>query len=413
MRAIGHLALLLHLAGALLCVSACRVDGYFVFPDSTESGDACDAKTNRCIRCLSNNECDSGICLMETGEIGACVDKSTIVYAVPGGPTMGECLQTAPCSIKTALTIAATHPDRSVVLMSPGTYATDLVIIGGNPLMIIGDGATVTGGSAIGLWAGDGANVTVLGLTVATGENLSPIGCRTSDLPTKLRLLSVSVSGTPAQGFYAANGFDGCEVTMDQVVMHQVANPVRRSTIVIDRSRILNVDGLVGTALVLQSDSGGTSVLTMTNSVVSGGLTFEGNQTVSVSFSTIYGCEGPALPPLGCNRGVEGESSNGSGLSFRNNIIAGQSVTDSVNCTSCGSLQASFVNNILYPQGTAISGNFVVPPQLVSPANHDYRLSVGSPAIDAADAVTTDHDLVGTMRPAGPRADLGAFELAP
>jgi hypothetical protein len=76
-------------------------------------------------------------------------------------------------------------------------------------------------------------------------------------------------------------------------------------------------------------------------------------------------------------------------------------------------LQTSFVNNITFPQSAMIPGNFAVPPQLVNPANHDFRLRPGSPAIDAADTVTTDHDLTGAVRPVGPRADLGAFELAP
>lgn len=41
MRAINHLTLLLcHLAGPLLYLAACRVDGYFVFPDSSDSADA-------------------------------------------------------------------------------------------------------------------------------------------------------------------------------------------------------------------------------------------------------------------------------------------------------------------------------------------------------------------------------------
>lgn len=40
MRALKHLALLPLLAGLVLCLAACRVDGYFVLPDSSDASDA-------------------------------------------------------------------------------------------------------------------------------------------------------------------------------------------------------------------------------------------------------------------------------------------------------------------------------------------------------------------------------------
>lgn len=43
MHAIKHLALLLHLTSLLLYVAACRVDGYYYPPDSTDTGDAAPA----------------------------------------------------------------------------------------------------------------------------------------------------------------------------------------------------------------------------------------------------------------------------------------------------------------------------------------------------------------------------------
>ena len=49
----------------------------------------------------------------------------------------------------------------------------------------------------------------------------------------------------------------------------------------------------------------------------------------------------------------------------------------------------------------------------VGPRTHDYRLSEGSPAIDAGVAIESVRtDRTGTARPQGTRVDVGAFERA-
>jgi hypothetical protein len=45
----------------------------------------------------------------------------------------------------------------------------------------------------------------------------------------------------------------------------------------------------------------------------------------------------------------------------------------------------------------------------VNAAAHDYHLSAGSPAVDAAD-FGPDHDFEGEARPNGARFDIGADE---
>jgi hypothetical protein len=98
--------------------------------------------------------------------------------------------------------------------------------------------------------------------------------------------------------------------------------------------------------------------------------------------------------------------------------------------------QTTYVTNNLYfdPQGgvrrdanaLSITDRINVNPLLVSPATRDFRLALGSPAIDAASSevaewATTQYmntygvdirkDLIGTIRPQGAAWDMGAFEF--
>jgi len=58
--------------------------------------------------------------------------------------------------------------------------------------------------------------------------------------------------------------------------------------------------------------------------------------------------------------------------------------------------------------------DFVADPMFVDPANHDYRLKPGSPAIDAGEPLAhIDTDLRGVKRPQGGKPDIGAYEYTP
>lgn len=76
-------------------------------------------------------------------------------------------------------------------------------------------------------------------------------------------------------------------------------------------------------------------------------------------------------------------------------------------------------NNIIYKDvafdaddNMSMAANtLTVNPQLSSPANADFTVSSGSPAVDAAISdLTTDKDFAGNARPQGGVADIGAYE---
>jgi hypothetical protein len=103
-----------------------------------------------------------------------------------------------------------------------------------------------------------------------------------------------------------------------------------------------------------------------------------GANAITISFSTIYHRRGIEAPSTGVQPGI----------TLANNIIVGLSSfsPDSARCTAC-----SFVNNVIYPQGTLLPGNILMDAKLVDPDNGDLHVKDGSPAIDAASSTGVDH----------------------
>jgi uncharacterized repeat protein (TIGR01451 family) len=97
-------------------------------------------------------------------------------------------------------------------------------------------------------------------------------------------------------------------------------------------------------------------------------------------------------------------------LALTNNIVVSHSV--GISATTPATLLAH--NTLLWSNtDDPISGTAAIlePPMLAAPAQHDYHLRPGSPAIDAGISVNVPIDADGEPRPIGPLPDVGADEF--
>jgi hypothetical protein len=74
-----------------------------------------------------------------------------------------------------------------------------------------------------------------------------------------------------------------------------------------------------------------------------------------------------------------------------------------------------YQHSLVWPSSSLSgTGNIMGDPQFVDPANGNFHLRSGSPAIDSANPErSTGKDQAGVVRPQGTRADIGAFEYVP
>jgi uncharacterized repeat protein (TIGR01451 family) len=97
-------------------------------------------------------------------------------------------------------------------------------------------------------------------------------------------------------------------------------------------------------------------------------------------------------------------------LSLANNIVVSHSI--GISATAQATLLAH--NTLLWSNdGDPVSGTAAIlsPPMLAAPAQHDYHLRPGSPAIDAGIPVNVPTDIDGEPRPLGLLPDIGADEF--
>jgi hypothetical protein len=326
--------------------------------------------------------------------MGTCTSADSVVYASAAGSTSSNCTQLAPCTLDRAIAIADTT--RFIIRMTPGSYLGSETI-DAKQIVIDGYGSSLAApSSANAFLVRDSATATILGLTLSTTTTEPAIECDGGSVTlshVSINAFAESVVSNPPTG--------SCAITIDQSDFHTTYTNLpavlvtTQVTVVIQRSVIDGGDGIVTYA-----DS---SAIRLENSIVknqngSDGALW-GAGPISASFTTFVDS------PIKCG--------------------ANTSIVDSILVATAGdvvtlgtSTHCNVNDSLLTPQNGAYVGSgdhLNTDPLFVDKTNGNYMLASGSPAIDAVPlgATVPAVDLVGTTRPQGPRADLGAYEYKP
>ncbi len=194
----------------------CKADGSCVAclgaGDCSETTPVCD--DDACRGCQAHSECASEVCDPGTG---ACVADGDIVYVAKTGTDSASCgSQASPC-----LTIgggqgglAKVTVARDTVMVREGVYGESVAVTGGQTVVFVGPGATISPASSSntpGLLVTSGT-VTVDGLTLANATGGTDAdGIRCPDSSSSLTLRNATVSGNEATGVQSTD----CTLTIE------------------------------------------------------------------------------------------------------------------------------------------------------------------------------------------------------
>lgn len=378
-----------HCDGQFVCVE-CTMS-----PQCPASSPVCD--TEHCRGCLLDAECDSGICDIPTG---TCVDEAKVAYASPTGSTIATCEKADPCSIGRAFTLSdASRPN---VLLAPGAYQAN-VVIENKSVIVRATGATITSTSGFTFEVDDRGSLQLIGgSVVASGSIATAIQCTTTN---NVDTPHLAISDANIESTGRGINLIQCVAALTGVHVHSTDSPLGGvQASMVDANRC----AFVGPA-ILGADAG--TNLRFKNSMfdlddaTNGALISVNDAAVFVSFSTVVGAK------ITCLNGTpDCTGSAPVGVCIDDSIVANLSAGAPTNFVTGGLCSVS--SSIVYPQTASLgAGNKLgVDPKLKDPANGDYHLVAGSPAIDASAPGASDSvDYDGKARDAKP--DLGAFEF--
>ena len=343
------------------------------------SAPICDETSHDCRTCTKDAECDSGACDLAAG---TCVDRGNVLYTSAGGTDGSPCTMASPCSLAHAAALVDTS--HTYIVLSRGSYLAD-ANFGGKEATLIGNNAVIDYSLTninLDLGAAGKLNLRDLSLIdtdlLAGGDLLSAFDC--SDCSNaRLTLTRVSVN------MQYLNLFSGIPtILQDSQVSANHMSPLHLTA---DRVIFKNADINTGSATITNSLFASCRLVIDT--------THEASTVSNLTASTLnsgrfefYG------------NGVNNE------LLVRNSILSNIYYPSLTNTT--------FHRNLSMPDLNLGNGNISEDPMFTDPANYDFHLMTGSPAIDAADPnVTNDRDLEGVRRPQGAGPDIGAFEHVP
>lgn len=371
----------------------------------------CDLVDHQCRACRSDADCASDVC---DAEAGACVPTMSVIYVSSSGSESVSCgSPVEPCTLSKAF--ARVGIGAGIIRMRSGTYlaSTGQIIVGsGQNVSLHGDGATLVASTGTGwILVKDSGVLSIIGLKAErTGPEATLIATDSSGVSNpSLTLTRAKLVGTGVAVNSGKVTIRDTEITMNEpgaVRFGRAALYVSfsngRSKVVVERTRFVDTTHSSFAAIASYD-----TTLEVINSVFIGftndfAHSSEANggarENTDVSYSTFYDTPANCGPATSATR------------TYSNNIFFSSTGSDATSGAGC-----SHSFDLAYPQlGVVPNGDHIlkVDPKFEDGVSGRLGLLAGSPAIDAADpaSVSNNTDFVGTVRPQGPRRDLGAFE---
>jgi hypothetical protein len=385
------------LVGTRMCVQC-------VAPDQTS---ACDGVTptcgadHACHACSRHEDCPlSSACLPD----GACAAAAQVAYVDPIQGSGTACTVSAPCK-KVADALGANRP----YVKLTGTIDEPVQINNQNVTILAAAGTQLTRTSPGVILKVDGTStVQIFDLAIANGLGGTGIGI---SLPAgnsaSLTLRRVSVTGNTGGGLTANGG------TLN-IVQSTFSGNTGGGIAVVGGSLTLSRSTISGPADSGISVSG--AQFDITNTIIAGNggpatavggvhLDQINTGTRRFEFNTVTNNNGMDGAAVGVVCTLVGQP-----VTFADNIVYANQ--EGGTRTQVGGANCNWTHSDIGPVAVTGTGNISMDPRFVNPAQSNYHLQAGSPAIDKADpASTMDVDIDGDVRPQGSGRDMGADEV--